>query len=141
MRLELGHLAGSCLLLAAAACHDATSPTGPPATPALTTAADLSGRVTRVTYEGGDGPAGPYSQYDVWVAVRGSAVANAGVVVPAKGPVYVRGGGGITYAATPGDLRAGDAVEVWHDRTAAYGAVQGPPGAPTYIATQVVITR
>ena len=122
---------------AAAACREATAPT---AALALSGAADFSGRVAHVTYEAANGPAGPYAQYDVWVAVGGSGAATAGVVVPTEGPVYLRGGGVVT-PARPGDLRAGDVVEVWHDQTTAYGAAQGPPGAPTYTATQVVIDR
>ena len=129
------------LALGTACGATAESALGPPATLALTTAPDLTGTVARADAENAVGPEGPYSQVDVWLTVPPATAANAGVVVPLKTPVFVRGRGGAVTAAAPGDIRAGDAVEVWHDQVVGYGAVQGPPGAPTYFGTQVVIDR
>lgn len=137
MRLALRSSLLLFLLPAAAACRSTTAPA---ATLALTTSPDFSGTVARVQSESGVGPGGAYSQYDVWVTVPPATSASAGVVVPRSVPVFVRAGGTVT-AARASDIRVGDAVAVWDDGTAAYGAVQGPPGAPTYTATQVVISR
>ena len=138
MRFGLWQRVLPSLLVAGAACGDAT---GPAATLALSTAPHFSGTVARVTAESGTSPEGPYSQYDLWVTVPPATAASVGVVLPLSTPVFVRSSAGAITAAHLGDLRAGDAVEVWDDHMAAYGVVQGPPGAPTYTGTQIVIDR
>ena len=138
MRFGLGRCVLPLLLVAGAACSAVTAPA---ATLALSTAPDLAGTVTRVTAESGTSPEGAYSQYDLWVTVPPATAASAGVVLPLTTPVFVRSRGGAITAAHLGDLHAGDAIEVWHDRGVAYGAVQGPPGAPTYTGTQIVIEQ
>jgi hypothetical protein len=107
----------------------------------LTTAPNFSGLVSKSALESGNGPAGYYSQYDVWVIVPPASDANAGVVVPMSAPVFVRRDAGLETASA-GEIRVGDRIQVWHDAVpVAYGAVQGPPGAPTYIGTQIVLVR
>jgi hypothetical protein len=113
---------------------------GPKTDLVLNAPPDFSARVYQVEFEGGNGPDGPYSQYDVWVVIPPATTANAGVVVPIRGPVFVRTRDGI-FSSDGSHIRTGDKVDVWHDAGAAYGAVQGPPGAPTYTSTQVVIDR
>lgn len=130
----------SSVLVAGAACRSTTAPGGA-ATLALSTVPDFSGTVAQARAESAVGPGGAYSQYDVWVTVPPATAASAGVVVPLATPVFVRSDGNTLTAARPADIRVGDAVQVWHDRTAAYGAVQGPPEAPTYTGTQIVVVR
>ena len=113
---------------------------GPKADLVLTTLPDFSARVSYVAFEGGNGPDGAYSQHNVWVIVPPATDANAGVVVPTRSPVFVRTRDGI-FSSDGNQIRIGDRVEVWHDVTRAYGVVEGPPGAPTYTSTQVVIDR
>ena len=69
-----------------------------------------------------------------------SASANAGVVIPTNAPVFVRHNGQI-FSSRVTNVKAGDLVEVWHDKTVGYGAAQAPPGAPVYAATQIVIDQ
>jgi hypothetical protein len=126
-------------LVALSACSS-NSALGPPATLVLSTPPDFSARVSKVEYESANGPAGPYSQYNAWVIIPPSTSSNAGVVVPTKMPVFARHNGQI-YSSSASSLKVGDLIEVWHDITVAHGAVQGPPGAPTYTSTQVVIDQ
>ena len=128
----------SLCVVAAAACRSATSPA---ATLALSTPPDFSGTVAKVEFESAVGPAGPYSQDDLWVTIPPATDANIGVVVPKSTPVFIRTSGGRVVAATASRIRVGDLIEVWHDSRVAFGAVQGPPGAPTYGSTQIVIAR
>ena len=113
---------------------------GPPASLGVSTPADFSARVSKIEYESANGPGGPYSQYDAWMIIPPAVSANAGVVIPTKIPVFARHNGQ-TYSTTASNIRVGDLIEVWHGVGVAYGAVQGPPGAPTYTSTQVVIDR
>lgn len=126
-------------LVALAACSS-SSALGPPATLVLSTPPDFSAHVSKVEYEGANGPAGPYSQYNAWVIIPPATGANAGVVIPTKMPVFARHNGQI-YSSSASSIKVGDLIEVWHDITVAYGAAQGPPGAPTYTSTQVVIDQ
>jgi hypothetical protein len=126
----------SALVFGGAACTSATSPLL-----LFATAPDLSGTVSKAEFEGGNGPAGPYSQYDIWLIVPPASSANAGVVVGTSTPVFVRGNNGLV-AVSAADIRVGDQIQVWRDPIfVGYGAVQGPPGAPTYQGTQIVIIR
>ena len=113
---------------------------GPPADLVLSTPFDFSARVSQIDFEGGNSPNGPYSQYDAWVIVPPGASANAGVVIPTNAPVFVRHNGQI-FSSRVTNVKAGDLVEVWHDKTVGYGAAQAPPGAPVYAATQIVIDQ
>lgn len=118
-----------------------SSTLGPPATLVLTTSPDLTATVAKVEFESANGPAGAYSQHNVWVVIPPSTAANAGLVVGRATPVFVRTRRGI-FLSNPSRLEVGDKVEVWHDIQVAYGAVQGPPGAPTYRnLKQIVIDR
>jgi hypothetical protein len=127
-------------VLTAAACSSATDAST--ATLVLQTDPDLSGNVIKVEYESGNGPGfGPYSQWDIWVLVPPASSANAGVVLPVAAPVFLRRNGGLA-TATASQIRVGDRVQVWRDPVhVSFGAVQGPPGAPTYEGTQIVIVR
>ena len=133
-----------CLLLSAwfvglAACSSSTL--GPPATPVLSTPPDFTATVAKVEFESANGPAGPYSQHNVWLVIPPSTAPNAGLVVGRLTPVFVRTGAGV-FLSNPSGIKVGDRVEVWHDIQVAYGAVQGPPGAPTYTnLKQIVIDR
>jgi hypothetical protein len=124
-------------LVALSACSSAL---GPSATLVLSTPPDFSARVSKIEYESANGPAGPYSQYNVWVIIPPAANANAGVVIPAKMPVFARHNGQV-FSSTANNIKVDDLIEVWHSISVAYGAVQGPPGAPTYESTQIVIDR
>ena len=138
MRFRLVSRAFLSLWVASAvACKSGTAPT---ATLALSTPADFSATVSKVAFENAMGPAGPYSQNDVWVTIPPAAAANAGVVVSRSTPVYIRTGGRLV-SSSASEIRVGDSIDVWHDVSTAYGAVQGPPGAPTYTGTQIVISR
>lgn len=118
-----------------------TAPLGPPATLVLSTPPDFTATVTKVEFESANGPAGPYSQYNVWLVVPPGTSANAALVVAKATPVFVRTRDGI-FASDGSGVRFGDRVEVWHDIQVAYGAAEGPPGAPTYInLKQLVIDR
>ena len=125
-------------LPAATACSGATDA---PATLVLTTDPDFSGSVSVVYYESATGPAGPYSQYDIWVTIPPATSANAGVVLPTSVPVFLQKEGSL-WTASGSELRVGDQIQVWRDPTfVAYGSAQGPPGSPTYTGTQIVIVR
>jgi broad specificity phosphatase PhoE len=113
----------------------------PHATLALSTPPDFTGTVAKIEFESANGPAGPYSQHNVWLVIPPSATANAGLVVAKTTPVFVRTRDGILSSDASG-IRVGDRVEVWRNIQVAYGAVQGPPGAPTYEnLKQIVIDR
>jgi hypothetical protein len=114
---------------------------GPPATLVLSTPPDFTATVAKVEFESAKGPAGPYSQHNVWLVIPPGTAANAGLVVSKATPVFVRTRDGI-FSSNASGMRVGDGVEVWHDIQVAYGAVQGPPGAPTYTnLKQIVIDR
>jgi len=122
-------------------CACSSDSLGPKANLVLTTTPDFSARVYSTQFESGNGPGyGPYSQHDVWVIIPPANNANAGVVVPTNSPVFVRLNGQL-FLSDGSRIRAGDELEVRHDQTEAFGAVQGPPGAPTYTSTQIVIDR
>ena len=114
---------------------------GPPANLVLSTPPDFTATVVKVEFESGNGPGGPYSQHNVWLIIPPSTVANAGLVVAKEAPVFVRTRDGIFSSSSSG-IKVGDRVEVWHDFQVGYGAVEGPPGAPTYMdLKQIVIDR
>ena len=121
----------------ATACKDATTP----ATTLLESGTpDLEAVVSKITYESFFSPAGYVSQYAVWVAIPPSTTANAGLVIAASTPVFVRHDG-VLGRATAESIRVGDSIEVWRDSSVGYGAVQAPPDSPCYFATQVLILR
>ena len=125
------------LTAGAAACQSATAPdTSLP----LPGAPDLVAFVSRTAHESGPTPAGYVSQYAVWVAVPPSTAADAGVVVGASTPVFLSRHG-VLARTTGASISIGDSIQVWHDASVAYGAVQAPPGAPCYTGTQVLILR
>jgi len=126
------------LAILATACSD--GPTGAETTLTITAPSNFVGTVTKVEHEAAYGPAGPYDQYDVWLIVPPGSSPNAGVVVPVRIPIFSRQGETV-YTASGSDIHVGDQLEVWRDQTVGYGAVQAPPGAPVYVATQVVIVR
>ena len=101
---------------------------------------DLRVTVFRSTHEEFISPVGPISQYAVWIGRPTGTRPDAGVLVAAKTPVFLRINGALART-TGAAITAGDFVQVWRDASVAYGAVQAPPGAPCYHATQVVIER
>jgi hypothetical protein len=114
---------------------------GPPATLVLSTPPDFTATVVKVEFESANGPAGPYSQHNMWLIIPPGTSPNAGLVVAKATPVFVRTSNGI-FSSDASRVRVGDRVEVWHDIQVAYGAAEGPPGAPTYInLKQLVIDR
>lgn len=133
-------LLSSAWLVGLVACSS-SSTLGPRATLVLSTPPNFTARVAKVEFESANGPAGPYSQHNVWLVIPPSTVANAGLVVANATPVFVRTRDGI-FSSSASGIKVGDRVEVWHDIQVAYGAVQGPPGAPTYVnLKQIVIDR
>ena len=125
------------LLSGAAACQSATD--SDPGL-VLTGAPDMVAVVAQTTHESGFTPAGYVSQYDIWVAVPPSAAADAGVVIGKSTPVFLSTDGILTRV-TAASIIVGDSIQVWHDASVGYGAVQAPPGSPCYTGTQVVILR
>jgi hypothetical protein len=123
--------------LAVAACQDNA---GPDASLPLSGPADLTATVFRSTHEEFISPVGPISQYAVWIGLSSDTRPDAGVLVGARTPVFLRIGSTLSRASAA-SIRAGDRVHVWRDASVSYGAVQAPPGAPCYHATQVVIER
>ena len=121
--------------------------TGPEANLSIAGPPDFSAAVSKVWYEGGNGPGGPYAQYNVWLAIPPASTTNAGVVVATSAPVFVQSASGRLTVAEAGDIKVGSTIQVWHDRSLTYGAignvgaVQGPPGAPTYSGVQIVIVH
>ena len=127
----------SVVALSACSSNDAL---GPKVTLVLSTPPDFSGRVSEVDYWSTNGPAGPYSQFNAWLVIPPSSSANVGVVISTASAVFIRHEGQI-YSSSASSIKVGDQIEVWHNGTVAYGAVQGPPGCPTYESTQVVIDQ
>ena len=125
-------------VIAASACGDGS--TGPGESLVIKTAPQFAATVDKSTLESGNGPNGPYSQYDLWVIVLPGIAANAGVVVPASVPVFLRHDGRLDASAAS-VIHKNDKIEVWREPQVVTGAVQAPPGAPLYVATQVVIGR
>ena len=124
------------LALATPACQDNA---GPDTTLAVAGPADLKATVFQSTHEEFISPVGPISQYAVWIGLPGTRP-DAGVLVGAQTPVFLRINGALSRT-TGAAITAGDLLQVWRDASVAYGAVQAPPGAPCYHATQVVIER
>ena len=106
----------------------------------LPTPPDMVVIVFQSTHENFYSPVGYVSQYAVWIGSYGVPRPEAGVVVSASTPVFIRERGGLTRA-TGAAINPGDVLEVWRDASVAYGAVQAPPGAPCYRGLQVVISR
>jgi len=139
MQSTLRFLLSTCLIGLIACSGD--SELGPPATLVLSTPPDFTATVTKVELESANGPAGPYSQHNMWLVIPPGTSPNAGLVVAQATPVFVRTSDGI-FSSDAGRVRVGDRVEVWHDIQVANGAAEGPPGAPTYInLKQLVIDR
>ena len=98
--------------------------------------------VVRIDYEDGPTPAGfVLSQYVLWLTIAPATRPNAGVVLGRGVPIFVRSGAGTAAGATACAIKVGDRVEVLHDQSIGYGAVEAPPGAPVYSGTQLVILR
>jgi hypothetical protein len=140
-RMQFKTLAQAILFASTVSLGACSTGTEPDATLALSTPPNFSATVLNVRFEGGNGPGGPYSQYDVWVAIPPASTANAGVVVATSDPVFARGREGRLTAAHASDIEVGSTIEVWHLRGPGYGAVQGPPGGPTFGGDQIVIVR
>jgi hypothetical protein len=119
-----------------AGCSDSLPPAG--GEDPRTDAPDLIVTVFRNTRESGDFPGGPHTQYALWVGGAGQKAPDAGVVIGENVPVYRRADGRLLPAGA-GTIRVGDVVEVWRDPHVGFGAVQAPPGRPSYTAVQVVI--
>ncbi|HET7458632.1 MAG TPA: hypothetical protein VFJ74_13380 [Gemmatimonadaceae bacterium] len=138
----------SALFVATVGCHDATSPSSPPpdeATLAVTTTPDFEGRVTKTEYESAIGPAGPYAQWNFWVAIPQANGLDPRVVLPLKRPVFLRQSGRLV-ASDASRIQVGDDVQVWHTPGYGYGCLQTLPDPPVctefvYTAMQVVIVR
>lgn len=119
------------------ACQDGTAPEvtlvvpGPP---------NLAAAVFQFTHEDFISPIGHISQYALWIGLPSGTRPDAGLVVGATTPVFIRMDGRLSRT-TGAAIMAGDLIEVWRDASVAYGAVQAPPGAPCYRSTQVVIER
>jgi hypothetical protein len=127
--------------LSASACGSATGPTT--TTLVLLTPPNFVAVVTSNTLERGNGPAGYYSQHNVWVTIP-SAIAtegNAGVVVGELTPVFIRAKDSTLVRSTAGAIRVSDVIQVWHDQAVAFGTAEAPPGAPAYSGQQIVILR
>src|SRR5262245_5213197 len=124
-------------VVALAAFAGCDSPTAPDEL-VVTGAPDLTAVVTHATYESGMTPAGYMSQYDLWISTSPARTSDAGVVVGSSTPVFIRINGQL-HRASSASFKVGDAVQVWHDGTVGYGAVESPPGKPCYVSTQVVI--
>jgi hypothetical protein len=143
------YLAAGCLAATIImACRDSTGPrvscrTSSPSAPLdRSTTANFSARVTKIIDESGNiSPGGPMTQCDLWVAIAPSSAANAGVIITVQTPVFVQVGVGAPAVAKAGDVIVGDAIEVWRKSAYAIGAVESPPSAPAYTATQVIIHR
>ena len=136
LRVALGSLLAASVI-ALSACNGST---GPGEELVLKVAPNFAATVDKSELESANGPNGPYSQYDLWIIVAPGVQANAGLVLPTSAPVFVRHGGSLSIGAGS-MIRKGDRLEVWRESQVAYGAAQAPPGAPTYVATQVVIDR
>lgn len=107
----------------------------------LSTAPDFVARVSTIHFENGISPAGPLSQYELWLTISPATSPNAGLVVGRNVPVFIRSSGGTVMPASACALSFGDTLEVWHDESVAYGSVQAPPAAPAYFGTQVIVRR
>jgi hypothetical protein len=130
----------SLLLLAvttAVGCQDSA---GPDTTLTVSGPPDLTVAVYQSTHEQFISPEGPVSQYAVWVGMVAGTGADAGVVVGAKTPVFLRANGKLSRTSGSA-IKSGDLIQVWRDASVGYGAVEAPPGAPCYTATQIVIER
>ncbi len=141
-RLVMAGLAGLIL----AGCNQRTlTGTGPDCSASLTllrtSAPDFAARLESVFVESGNTPAGPHYQRNLWLTIAPATSANAGVIVGRATPVFLQSGSGAPEPVTACDLTAGDSLVIWHDESVAYGSVEGPPGAPSYFATQVLIIR
>lgn len=134
------------MALAGTGCSDSTGSDGG-GNCALTTVAfsltpaDLSARVSTVTFDNEIGPWGPLNQYNLWLTIAPSIAPNAGLVVGKAVPVFVQVGSTPVMASSACAIAVGDSLHVWHDATVVYGAVEAPPGAPAYYGTQVLIVR
>jgi len=129
-------LASVVLVLGLAAC---AQPAGPRLTLPIQTAPDLGARVVSSRYQQWVSPVGVIAQYELWVAIAPSDTANAGVLVTAGHPVFVRSGTVLTTEAAS-QVAAGDSILVWKEVPVPMGS-SPPPGAPGYAAEQLVVVR
>lgn len=132
--------------LLALACNHPIAPGDPPSCPVSTAAPmstppSFSASVAQVTFEGGNGPAGPYAQYNVWVIVPPNTTANAGVIVPLATQVFAMNAAGGVDRSSACALRSGMQVQVWHDFRWVFGSAEAPPGDTAYVGQQVVIVH
>jgi hypothetical protein len=119
-------------------CQDGTGPGT--TTLELPEPPDLTAAVFQSTHESGYFPGGYVSQYAIWIGTPGATTPNAGLVVGAATPVFVRSNGRLVHA-TAAAIRPGDLIQVWREASVSYGAVQAPPGQPCYLGRQVIIVR
>jgi hypothetical protein len=132
--------------LLAVACNHPTASGDPPNCPVSTAAPmstppSFSASVAQVTFEGGNGPAGPYAQYNVWVIVPPNTTPNAGVILPLTTPVFAMNAAGGVDRSSACALRPGMQVQVWHDFRWVFGSAEAPPGDTAYVGQQVVIAH
>jgi hypothetical protein len=113
---------------------------GPDTTLVLSGPPNVTAAVFQSTHESGPSPNGYISQYAVWIGNPGATSADAGIVVGAATPVFVRFRGELTRT-TGATIKAGDIIQVWREASPAYGAVQAPPGRPCYYGKQIVIVQ
>jgi hypothetical protein len=130
----------SLLLLVFAAVPGCRDNAGPDTTLAVSGPPALTAAVFQSTHEEFISPVGPISQYNVWIGLPSGTRPDAGVLVGAKTPVFLRTNGALSRA-TGAAIKAGDLIQLWRDGSVVYGAFQAPPGAPSYHATQIVIER
>lgn len=132
--------------LLSVACNHPTDPVDPPNCPVsmaapMATPPSFNATVAQVTFEGGNGPAGPYAQYNVWVIVPPNTTPNAGVIVPLGTPVFAMNAAGGVDRSSACVLRPGMQVQVWHDFRWVFGSAEAPPGDTAYVGQQVVIAH
>ena len=128
------------LLLALAALPGCRDNAGPDTTLEVSGPPALTATVFQSTHEEFISPVGPISQYALWIGLPAGTRPDAGVLVGARTPVFLRINGELSRA-TGAAIEAGDRIQLWRDGSVSYGAVQAPPGAPCYHATQIVIER
>jgi hypothetical protein len=142
MRLLVATVTCVALSLSLSACRGSGEVLGPVTTLTISTAPDFRAIVTKVTFEAADGPGfGFYEQYDIWLVMAPPDLTNAGLVAAKKIPTFVRTSDGLIHASAAEKIQVHDVIQVWRGQAAVFGAVQGPPNAPTYEAKQVVIER
>lgn len=126
---------GAAILVLAACYNSATDPSEMQ----LTTPPDLIGVVQQITHDTSFAPAGfQLDQYEIFIAIPPATAANAGVILGPHTTAF-RSHQGLTRAVDRAAIAVGDTLRIWVDGAPAFGSVQAPPGAPAYIAAQVVL--